>query len=646
MVELHHIFVLLYAGATVLSLAVTSVAWRRRAARGAVWLGILVLGIAIWSGATAGMWYVPTLREQVFWLSVMDLGTWMVPVGALILAFDIARMERWRTPGRIALISIASFALANIEWLNPGRLYATAFAAQTVGPYTHYEAVPGPLYWAFPVFAYAMIVVGLVIIFRVYLRSSGAERTQAAILLMGGLLPFVAEAVTKFGSVPLGGLGLAPLAFLATGFLWLAALLRGSLLDILPVARNALVEQMLDGVVVLDGEDNVVDANPAALTMLHRPLAEVLGRPAEAILGGVKGATALLGGSGPRHAVLSMGSDGDSRYVKLGITPLAAGLGGPPPQLITLHDVTEERRANERLMLASTVFDSTSDGIMVTLPDADQRIIDVNDAYCRLTGRSREDTVGKDISHFQSDRHSPEFYEAMQQTLLSTGEWKGEVWQTRADGTVFPSWLSLSVTKDDQEQVRHAVGIFMDITGIMEAEKLRYNATHDALTGLPNRFLLDDRLEYALAHARRVGNGLAVLFVDLDTFKGVNDTLGHAQGDALLVEVAGRIVSVLRESDTVGRPGGDEFIVVITDTKDPAQVEFTARRLLEAVASPCHLGTETVHVTASIGIALFPADGMDATSLIQHADLAMYGAKRLGRNRIQFFSEELQEGLS
>ncbi|MHB0979345.1 MAG: diguanylate cyclase domain-containing protein [Thermoleophilia bacterium] len=646
MVELHHIYVVLYACAAVLALAVASVAWWHRTARGALPLTVMMLGIAVWSGAAAAMWYVSTLREQVFWLIAMGLGFWMVPVGFLTLAFDIAKMERWRTPGRIALMSIASFALANIQWLNPGRPFEKAFVAHTVGTYTHYEGVPGPLYWPFVVFAYTMIVVAFVIFFRVYLRSSGAERTQAAILVVGALAPFVASVVTETRFVPLGGLDLTPLAFLATGVLWLVAILRGSLLDILPVARDVLVEQMLDGVVVLDEEDNVVDANPAALTMLRRPLAEMIGRPAEAILASVKGATALLGGSGTRHAVLPIDSDGGSRYVELGITPLVVGLGRQSAQLVTLHDVTEERRANERLELARTVFETTNEGIVVvTLLDAGRQIIDVNDAFCRLTGRSREDIVGRDISSVYSDRHSAEFYEAMQQTLFTAGEWKGEVWQTRTDGSVFPSWLSLSVTEHDQEHVGHAVGIFTDITEIMETEKLRYNATHDALTGLPNRFLLDDRLEYALAYARRVGNGLAILFVDLDNFKDVNDTLGHAHGDALLVEVAGRIVSVLRESDTVGRPGGDEFIVVITDTKDPTQVEFTARRLRKAVTSPCHLGTENVHITASIGIALFPKDGMDATSLIHHADLAMYGAKRLGRNRIQFFSEELQEGL-
>lgn len=646
MVELHHIFVVLNAGAAVLALAVTWVAWRHRRARGALPLAVVMLGIAIWCGAAAAMWYVPTLREQVFWLIAMGLGFWMVPVGFLTLAFDIAGMERWRTPGRIALMSIASLVFANIQWLDPGRPFHMTFVAHTMGPHTHFEVVPGPLYWPFIVFAFAMIIVGLVIIFRVYLRSSGAQRAQAVTLFLGGLLPFVASAVTESRFVPLSGFDLTPLAVLVTGVLWLVAILRGRLLDILPVARDVLVEQMVDGVVVLDGEDHVADANPAALTMLQAPLAEVLGKPVEAILDGVKGAAALLGGSGPRHAVLPIDSGGDSRYVELGITPLVVGLGEPPAQLVTLHDVTEERRANEQLRLARQVFDTANEGIVVTLPDGDERIIDVNDAFCRLTGRSREDIVGKDISSLQSDRHSPEFYKAMEETLFTAGRWKGEVWQRRADGTVFPSWLSMSVAKDDQEQVSHAIGIFTDITEIREAEKLRYHATHDALTGLPNRWVLDDRLEHALAHARRVGSGLAVLFVDLDNFKGVNDTLGHAQGDALLVEVAERIVPVLRESDTVGRPGGDEFVIIITDTRDPAQVEITARRLLEAVASPCRLGAENVHITASIGIALFPTDGTDATSLIQQADLAMYAAKRLGRNRIQFFSEELQEGLN
>ena len=646
MVELHFIYVVLYASVAASTLVSTLIVWRRRAARGARSLAVLMLGVAIWSGAYAVMWYVPGLAQQVFWERATDLGSWMVPVALLSLAFSVAGMERWRTPGRIALISIASFALTNIEWLNPAHLYDEVFVAQKLGPYTHFAFVPGPLYWADVVFAYGTVVVALVILARLYLRSSGAERTQAAVLLIGALVPFVAGIGTVSGLVPAGGPDLTPLAFVVTGGLWLVAILRGTMLDALPVARGALVEQMSDGVVVIDGEDRVVDTNPAALAILGVPLVQVLGKPADAVFSSVKGATAILGGSGPRCAALSIGPDGDSRFVELGITPLVVGPGRPPAQLVILHDATEERRVSERLKLAGQVFDTANEAIVVTLLSTDQPIIEVNDAFCRMTGRSRQDVVGTSITCMRSDRHPIEFYQAMQEAFFATGEWQGEVWQTRADGTEFPSWLSLTGAEDSNEHVRRMVTVFTDITEIREAEEqIRHNATHDALTGLPNRFLLDDRLEHNLAEARRVGGRLAVLLLDLDDLKNINDTLGHAQGDVLLVEVAKRIAKVLRESDSVGRVAGDEYAIILAGVKDPAQVESTARRLLEAVASPCRLGAEEVHITASIGVALFPTDGMDATSLNQHADLAMQGAKRLGRDKIQFFSEDLQEGL-
>ena len=529
MVELHIVYVVLYAVVAVLASVMVVVALTHRAARGAGSLGMLMLGVAMWSFCYTVMWYVPTVGQQAFWEKCVGLGNWMVPVGFLALAFDIAGMERWRTPGRIALISIVAFAVDNLEWWNPGHLYDRAFVGTMIGTYNHFAPIPGPLYWVFVAFAYGLILVAFVIIFRVFLRSAGAERTQAAILIAGGLVPFAASAITQFGLLPLD-IDPAPLAFLATGALWIGAILRGTLLDVLPLARDVLVEQMVDGVIVVDETDHVVDANPSALRMLRSRLSEVLGESAETVLVRVDGAATLLDGGGPKWAVLPIGSNGDSRYVETLVTPLVVSAGRPSARLVTLHDVTEERRANQRLAAAQ--------------------------------------------------------------------------------------------------------------------DELKFNATHDALTGLPNRFLLDDRLEHAVAHAKRENVALAVFFIDLDNFKAVNDTLGHAQGDALLVQVAHRIVPTLRDSDTVGRFGGDEFTVIITDVKDASHVGVTAQRLLEAIAAPYRVGTEDLHVTASVGVALFPTDGTDATTLIQHADLAMYGAKGLGRNRVQFFSKEFQDGLN
>jgi diguanylate cyclase (GGDEF)-like protein/PAS domain S-box-containing protein len=460
------------------------------------------------------------------------------------------------------------------------------------------------------------------------------------------LVPFIASVVTEFRSVPLD-IDLAPLAFLVSGILWLSAILRGTLLDILPLARDVLVEQMSDGVVVVDGEDHVVDANPAALAMLHAPLAEVLGTSAAVVLAGVEGACALLGGSGPRHAVLTIGSDGVSRHVDLVIMPLNTGLGNPTARLVTLHDVTEERRVHAQAKLLAAIVTSSQDAMLTS--DLDGIVRSWNAAAERLFGYCAQEMIGASLAVLMVAGSEDLPKQIIERVRGGAGERipnfasRGK----RKDGSEVDVSLVFSPVFDDAGAVAAVSAIVHDVTEMKEAEeKIRHNATHDALTGLPNRFLLDDRLEHALADARRLGSGLAVLFVDLDNFKRVNDTLGHAQGDALLAEVAKRIVPVLRESDTVGRVGGDEFTIIIAGVQDSAQVEFTARRLLEAIASPCRLGAEDLRVTASVGVALFPTDGMDATSLIQHADLAMYSAKELGRNRIQFFSEEFQEGLN
>jgi len=358
MVELHHIYAALFAVAAAIAFALTAVAWRHRATRGARPLALLMLGIVIWAGASAVMWSVPTRPEQVFWLRMMSFGTWMVPVGFLNLALDVARIDRWRTPGRIALIAIPPFLLAVIEWLNPGRLYDRAFMGLAVGSHTHYASVPGPLYWAFTMFAYAMIVLGLVIIIRVHRRSSGTERARTTILLIGAIVPFVASIVSESRLLPLSGLDLAPLAFLVTGTLWLAALSRGQLLDILPVARDALVEQMPDGVVVLDDRDRVADANPAALNILDVTRPAPVGQPAEILLGGVTDAVFSLresvagGGEKRGDAAVPIGCQDDCRYVDFRVTALDTGPRTRPAHLVVLHDVTEERESKRLLETA------------------------------------------------------------------------------------------------------------------------------------------------------------------------------------------------------------------------------------------------------------------------------------------------------
>lgn len=301
--------------------------------------------------------------------------------------------------------------------------------------------------------------------------------------------------------------------------------------------------------------------------------------------------------------------------------------------------VTQQRRANNKLRLAAKVFESSREGIIIT--SADGTIVDVNDAYTRIHGHSREYMIGKNPRIVKSDKHPPEFYAQMWDELQKTGEWSGEVWDVRADGSYVPKLQSIAAVKDEQGNTSHYVGVFSDITKMKEAEdQLRHLATHDTLTGLPNRAFLVDTLSRAIPRARREGNKVALIFFDLDHFKNVNDTLGHQKGDELLAQVAQRTRSALRESDTVARIGGDEFTIVAPDV-ETRDVEGLVERLRAAIAAPYRLGADDAHVSPSIGIALYPEDGVDATTLIKHADVAMYRAKELGRNRYQFFSADL-----
>ncbi len=359
MVELQHIYVVLFVIAAVIAFVLTVLAWRHRSTRGARPLALTTLGVFIWCGASAAMWSAHTMTQQVFWIRSMALGVWMVPVGFLTLALDVAGISRWRTPARTALIAIPPLALANIQWLNPGGLYHAAFVAHEIGARTHYSSIPGPLYWVFIAYTYAMLILGMALIIRVYRRSPATRRAQPALLLVGAGVPFVASIVTESRLIPLNGLDLAPLAFLVTGTLWSFSLSRGELLDILPLARHAVVEQMYDGVVVLDHDDRVADANPAALKILRMPRGIPVGESAQRVLGGVAGAVSSLRKSTlgdadkAGQAAMPIGCQDDCRYIDYRVTALDSGPPQRPAHLVTLHDVTKERRNTELLQAAN-----------------------------------------------------------------------------------------------------------------------------------------------------------------------------------------------------------------------------------------------------------------------------------------------------
>lgn len=312
----------------------------------------------------------------------------------------------------------------------------------------------------------------------------------------------------------------------------------------------------------------------------------------------------------------------------------------PNGTLWMVEDITQRMEAEENQRLAAKVFDSSVEGILIT--DANSRIVTVNQAFTAITGYGIEEAVGKTPAILSSGKHAEDFYQQMWASLKEAGQWHGEIWNRRKNGETYLEWLTISAVKNDMGETTNYVAVFSDITTRKLAEeRLNYLANHDALTGLPNRILFLERLALALAHAHRNHKMAAVMFFDLDRFKIVNDTLGHASGDELLQEVAKRVSCCLREDDTVARQGGDEFTVILEGLGDERDVAPIAQKIIDALAKPVDLGGQEVFVTASIGISVYPNDGSDAQTLVKNADAAMYRAKDLGKNNYQFFKAEM-----
>jgi diguanylate cyclase (GGDEF)-like protein/PAS domain S-box-containing protein len=303
------------------------------------------------------------------------------------------------------------------------------------------------------------------------------------------------------------------------------------------------------------------------------------------------------------------------------------------------RSTAERDRARGQLRLAARLFECSREAILVT--DTNRNVISVNRAFTEITGYAPEEVLGRNPRMWSSGRHDDDFYRNLYAAIHGEGYWQGEIWNKRKNGEIFPEWVSISAIKNDRREIANYLCIATDISGRKkDEERLHLLANYDELTALPNRRMFDQRLDYALAHADRYGKQLAVVYIDLDGFKIINDTLGHAAGDLLLTEAAERLRQCLRKSDAVARFGGDEFVALITESAQQHDVVGVAHKLLEAMACPYLLSGQECRLSASIGISSYPDDGDDAQTLIKNADIAMYRAKAQGKNNFQFYSPQ------
>ena len=350
---------------------------------------------------------------------------------------------------------------------------------------------------------------------------------------------------------------------------------------------------------------------------------------------------ALLGGK-PNTGTLGVERpDGSRRWLWINAKPFFDDESGELRGVVsTLADITLNREHEEQRRLALTVFRNSVEAIVVT--DAEERILSVNQAFTEVTGYAAEDVIGQTPRLLGSGIQGREFYEAMWRDLRILGAWKGEIQDRRKDGSLYPASLSISTVRDSNSRITHYVAVFSDITERKASEaRIAYLAQHDALTGLPNRALLQDRLDQALAQATRQGKRIALMFLDLDRFKTINDSLGHVTGDKLLQRAAERLRQCVRETDTVSRQGGDEFIIVLTGIDLPDEAGRVAAKILDQLDPAFEVDGQQLRTSFSIGIALFPEDGASPESLMKNADTAMYHAKESGRNTYRFFDERM-----
>jgi diguanylate cyclase (GGDEF)-like protein/PAS domain S-box-containing protein len=306
--------------------------------------------------------------------------------------------------------------------------------------------------------------------------------------------------------------------------------------------------------------------------------------------------------------------------------------------------VAQRKQAEQDLRIAATAFE-TQEAIIIT--DMESRIVRVNRAFCQITGYAPEEVLGQHPSMFKSGRHDAGFYRQMWETLLREGSWSGEVWDRRRSGEAFPKWLTITAVLDADGASTHYVGSFIDITEqkTAEANILRL-AYHDALTNLPNRFSLRERMGQVIALAKRDKSRFALMLIDLDHFKQINDTLGHHVGDQLLIQVGARLTESVRDSDIVARLGGDEFVVVLNALDAPDTATRLAGKIVGVLSTPFIIANNELRSSPSIGICLFPDDADDLDELIKHADVAMYQAKAQGRGRYQFFTAQMQVAVT
>ena len=409
---------------------------------------------------------------------------------------------------------------------------------------------------------------------------------------------------------------------------------------------KSIIDNMVNIFIQTDKDGVILKASPSVKNILGYSQQEIIGENTSKFwvdkdsLKNIK--EILLKDKKPLKSIVSKfrHKNGQILFLEFNSTPRFDKNGNYIGSDNIAKDITEELKSKKALEIYENVIKNTSEGVVIT--DKNNNIIFVNKAFCKITKYDEKDVIGKNPSILKSGVHNKKFYQNMWKSLEDTGHWKGEIWNKHKDGTIFPELLSINALKNKNEEIENYIALFTDISEIKKSEaKMRDMAMHDSLTGLPNRTMMTNMISHSIKSAKRQNELMAIMFIDLDNFKTINDNYGHKEGDNVLIETAKRLKNILREEDMVYRFGGDEFLVTLEHIKNSENIAKIAQKLNQSLQIPYQTNNYTFYISCSIGIAIYPNDALTPDELIKNADAAMYQAKNRGKNRYSFYSQEL-----
>ena len=637
--------------------------WRSRATEGGGSFLVMIGAVALWVLCSGLEHSSAVLEDKVRLVKLAWLGVVLVPPSALVVTLHAAGLDRFAR-GRflwalaIPAVTFATLALSNERhgwvWSEVRLDHSAGFPDLALGH--------GPAFWAAVAYHYGLLVLGSVLLWIKYAREWPRNRDEAVLVAIALVVPWLTNLRYLLSEAQAPAIDLTPYAFSVTAVCLSLALWRGhGVLNVVRVGRSQILDEMSDGALVVDARDRLVYANRAARQALDLapvlapvPMALALEAHAELL-------TALTSPHRAAHEITLHHAAGGRRSYDLRLTRLASFEGIPTSRVLVMRDVSESRRAQSALRDSEVLLRQVIDLVphMIFAKDREGRYLLVNQTMAAARGQSTEEILGRrSLPPDAARRTRFERMLAEDLDVIDTGRPRHhpEVRWPYADGTTRAYQVSKIPFVDPATGEPAMLGIAIDVTERKQTEeRMRTLAYHDALTGLPNREHFQSLLEKALATARRRDRRSALLFLDLDRFKQVNDRLGHAHGDALLRIVAQRLGDCVRLSDQIVRPGGeakastvsrlggDEFTILLSEINEPLDAAVVAMRLLGSLAEPIVLGGQELFCTGSVGIAVFPDDADRAETLFHHADQAMYDAKRSGRGRYAFFRRALTE---